>query len=75
MLDALEFTEALCAEETMCGPEELLAGIEAYFEAARVESGAEGAADCEPALPVAVEMFEGTEAAVVIKLRSEWRFF
>jgi len=72
IFEALGFTEALCTEETMCGPEEWLAGVEAYFEAARVESAAAGTTDCEPALFVA-EIFGGPEAAVVIKLR-EWRF-
>jgi len=50
-----------------------LAGVEAYFEAARVELAAEGAVDCGPELAVADEMFEGVEAAVVIKLK-EWRY-
>lgn len=73
MLEARWFTDALCAEETMCGPDALLAEVEAYFEAARVESAAEGAVDCGPALCVADEMFEVAGAAVVIKLK-EWRF-
>jgi len=73
MLEALWFTDAFCAEETICGPDALLAGVEAYFEAARVESAAEGTADCGPALCVADELCEGAGAAVVIKLK-EWRF-